>query len=221
MRLLIACLALSVLAACGRGVPPGAQVVVAGDSVMAWNRVEGGSVADRLAQELGIAVGDVSLPYAQVMGRAGALNIASQVRGLDAPWVVLDGGANDLGIGCSQTGSADVLDRLIAPDGLSGAIPEMVGGLTAGGGRVLWADYYISPRFVGTACAEVYALLETRLERMAAADPNVVLVDMEDVMPATDRSLFARDRIHPSQAGSARIATLIAQRLKAEDPDLR
>ena len=42
--------------------------VVAGDSVMAWNRSSGASVADQLEARLGEPVGDVSLPLAQVRG---------------------------------------------------------------------------------------------------------------------------------------------------------
>ncbi len=220
MRLLIALCLLALAAACGRGVPSGAQIVVAGDSVMAWNRVQGGSVADGLAQRLGAEVGDVSLPYASVMGTTGpgALDISAQVKGLAPRWVVMNGGANDLGVGCSGAETGAILDRLISTDGREGAIPVMVAGLRARGARVLWADYYTAPAFAGTPCGQIYDLMGARAARMAAADPGILLVDMGDVIAPGDPALFARDGIHPSPAGSARIAALIAEALRATDP---
>ncbi|MBS0125506.1 SGNH/GDSL hydrolase family protein [Thetidibacter halocola] len=219
MRAWIGVLMLVLLAACGRGVPQDARIVVAGDSVMAWNRVQGGSVAHVLSQTLGEPVGDVSLPFARVTGgRTGALDITQQVEGLQAEWVVLNGGANDLRAACSCTGCDAMLNRLIASDGRTGAIPAMVGDLRARGAKVLWADYYTSPRFAGTACVGPYDTLKARLARLAALDPGVVLVDMGDVIPSSDLSLFDGDRLHPSAKGSARIAALIAGRLRQADP---
>ncbi|KUF10279.1 SGNH/GDSL hydrolase family protein [Pseudoponticoccus marisrubri] len=218
MRWLVPVLFL-VLSACGRGVPGDAPVVVAGDSVMAWNRVQGGSVADGLERLLEVQAGDVSLPLARVMDGRGALNIPNQLEGVDAPWVVLNGGANDLGVGCTGGNSRAILDRLIAQDGRSGAIPQMVAEQRARGSRVVWVDYYTSPRYAGTSCVPIYDEMEDRLRRMAEADPGVTLVDMGDVLPSSDLSLFASDRIHPSAAGSARIAQLVAAHLRDVDPE--
>lgn len=206
------------LGACGRGVPEDARIVVAGDSVMAWNRLEGGSVADHLSAALAEPVGDLSLPYARVTAGRGALNIATQVRGLNAPWVVLNGGANDLGVNCARGGA---LESLVSADGQSGAIPEMLRGLTARGSRVIWADYYTSPQFAGTPCAALYQTMQARLSRMATALPGVTLVDMGRVLPASERALFAGDGIHPAPEGSRRIAALVAEALRAADPALR
>ncbi|EAQ04851.1 GDSL-like lipase/acylhydrolase, putative [Pseudooceanicola batsensis HTCC2597] len=211
--LLTLALALSLLAACGRGVPQDARIVVAGDSVMAWNRSAGASVADRLEARLGEPVGDVSLPLAQVTGGRGPLNIPAQLDGVRAPWVVLNGGANDLS-GCDCARCEPVLDRLISDDGRRGANPALVTDLRARGSRVVWADYYTSPRYAGTACEAPYRVLETRLARMAASDPGVTLVDMDRVFSPDDLSLFASDRTHPSRKGSARMADTIAPLLR-------
>ncbi len=212
MRLFVL-LSLLLLTACGRGVPDGARVVVAGDSVMAWNRSAGASVADVLAARLGSPVGDVSLPLAEVMGGVGPLNIPNQLDGVRAEWIVLDGGANDLSTGCDCTDCGAVLDRLVSQDGRLGAIPALVSDLRGTGARVIWADYYTSPRYAGTACAGTYRQLEMRLGRMAALDPGVRLVDMDDVFDPGDLSLFAGDRLHPSKKGSARIADLVLREI--------
>lgn len=214
MRLLAALLILT-LAACGRGVPENARIVVAGDSVMAWNRAGGGSVADRLGALLDEPVGDVSLPYASITGSTGpgALSIARQTSALSPDWVVMNGGANDLRAGCGCNDCGAVLDRLISADGRTGAIPGIVAELRAKGTKVLWADYYTSPIYAGTACTAPYDTLKARVSRLAAADPGVELVEMGGVMPSGDASLFAPDRLHPSREGSARIARLVADRL--------
>lgn len=207
--------ALVAFGACGRGVPEGARVVVAGDSVMAWNRIDGQSVADVLSARLGQSVGDVSLPLAQVTGGRGALNIPNQLRGVNADWIVLNGGANDLGVGCDCTDCDAVVDGLIGPDGQTGAIPALVKSLRAKGSRVVWADYYTSPRYAGTACTGPYQTMEDRLYLMAAADDGISVVDMEDVLSPDQTDLFDADRLHPSPAGSKRIGNLIADQIPA------
>lgn len=212
---LIALLLLLTFAACGRGVPENARIVVAGDSVMAWNRVQGASVADRLGALLEEPVGDVSLPYASVTGTTGpgALDIARQTSALSPEWVVMNGGANDLRAGCGCNDCGAVLDRLISADGRSGAIPGILADLRAKGTKVLWVDYYTSPIYAGTACTAPYDTLKVRVSRLAAIDSGVEMVDMGDVMPASDPTLFAGDRLHPSPKGSARIAALLARNL--------
>lgn len=207
-------LALCLLAACGRTVPEDARIVVAGDSVMAWNRNKGASVADALRARLKEPVGDVSLSLAQVAGGRGAFNIPTQLEGVRVEWVVLNGGANDLSGNCDCSDCGPVLDRLISDDGLQGAIPALVADLRGRGAQVIWADYYTAPRYAGTTCEAPYQVLEDRIGRMADADVGVTLVDMDDVFFAGDLSLFASDGIHPSEKGSARIASLIAPQLE-------
>lgn len=211
-RLII--LILCLLAACGRGVPDEARIVVAGDSVMSWNRSKGASVAGGLQARLGEPVGDVSLTSAQVKGGRGPLNIPAQLSGVRAEWVVLNGGANDLSRNCDCSDCGPMLDRLISDDGRQGAIPALVADLRSRGSRVIWADYYTSPRYAGTACEKPYQILEDRLSQMADADAGVMLVDMDDVFRPDDLSLFASDRTHPSEKGSARIAWLVAPLLE-------
>ena len=60
-------------------------------------------------------------------------------------------------------------------------------------------------------------VLEDRVGRMADADAGVTLVDMDDVFSPDDLSLFAPDRIHPSEIGSARIARLITLKLERRE----
>ena len=208
--------AFCLIAACGRTVPHDARIVIAGDSVLAWNRSAEGSVSDVLQKLVKEPVGDVSLPLAQVAGGFGPLNIPRQLDGVRAQWVVVNGGANDLGINCDCSDCGAILDRLISDDGRQGAIPLLVADLRGQGARVVWADYYTSPRYAGTACEEPYQVLEGRLGRMADADSGVTLVDMDDVFSPDDLSLFDADKTHPSAKGSARIAKLVADAILPE-----
>nr|WP_096707651.1 SGNH/GDSL hydrolase family protein [Phaeobacter gallaeciensis] len=204
-------LSILLLCACGRSVPDEARIVVAGDSIMAWNRSGGGAVADELERRLREPVGDVSLSFARLIGGGGALNIPSQLNGVAADWVVLNGGANDLsGSGCGCRVCDNVLDRLISESGTRGAIPELVAELRRRGSGVVWLDYYTAPRYAGTTCVAPYRILERRLDRMAAADQGVTVLDLDSVFRPDDLSLFSRDRVHPSRRGSGRIADLVA-----------
>lgn len=208
MRILILPLIL-LLAACTAEVPRNARIIVAGDSVMAWNGSDQ-NVAAQLQRILDEAVGDVSLSLAQVDGGIGPLNIPEQIDGYAPEWVVLNGGANDLSRNCGCSDCASVLDRLVSPDGTSGAIPDLVAGLRAKGSKVAWVDYYTAPRYAGTTCEAPYDMLETRLLRMAARDTGVTLVDLDRTFRSDDLSLFASDRMHPSAKGSALIAQTVA-----------
>nr|WP_116084669.1 SGNH/GDSL hydrolase family protein [Tropicimonas sp. IMCC34011] len=203
-------LPLLLLAACGRGVPDGARIVVAGDSVMAWNRDQDASVADKLSARLGEPVGDLSMPGARMLGGVGPFNIPFQLDGVTAEWIVLDGGANDLRGTCDCSDCGPVLDQLISEDGIKGAIPALVSDLRRRGSRVVWADYYTTPLYAGTACEAPYRVLEARVQRMADADAGVDLADMDDVFRSDDLSLFDDDRTHPSLRGSSLIADLVA-----------
>ncbi|AFO89169.1 SGNH/GDSL hydrolase family protein [Phaeobacter inhibens] len=204
-------LGILLLCACGRSVPDEARIVVAGDSIMAWNRSGGDSVADGLERRLREPVGDVSLSFARLIGGGGALNIPSQLNGVVADWVVLNGGANDLsGSGCGCRVCDSVLDGLISESGTRGAIPELVAELRRRGSRVVWLDYYTSPRYAGTSCVAPYRILKERLDRMAAADQGVIVLDLDSVFQSDDLSLFSRDRVHPSRQGSGCIADLVA-----------
>lgn len=199
------------VAACGRAVPDNARIVIAGDSIMAWNRSQGGAVAQQLEPRLGEQVGDVSLAFARVSGGQGPLNIANQLANVRADWIVLNGGANDLGRACGCSGCLPALRRLVSEDGTRGDIPELVTQLRSRGAKVLWVDYYTAPRFAGTRCDTLYQTFQNRLQRMALADAGVVMLDLDTVFDPDDLRLFDRDRVHPSLAGSRKIAQEIAR----------
>lgn len=191
-----------------------ASVLLMGDSVLAWNRGQGASVADVVEAETGRAVQDVSVPGARM--RQGGLraslgfSIPDQYRAGDWDAVIVNGGANDLlgACGCRQCDA--VLDRLVTQD-----YPALLDRL--GDTEVIIVAYYGQVRGGGGSfdgCGDELAELERRLRSLAASRSNVTQVSVRDVI-AGDPANYDADRVHPSPAGSRAIGGLVARALVA------
>ena len=220
MRLLLALLGLLTLFGCGERIPEagGARVLMLGDSMLAANKTVGAGVADALEARLGTEVVDRSVPAARYfyplpLSGAAGMEIPAQYR--PGPWevVVMNGGGNDLLLGCACAFCAGTLDRLISEDGRRGRIPGFVSDLRQQGARVVYAGYLRNP---GTAtpiraCRPLGDELDRRIARLAELDAGIVFVPMADLVPEGDASFHALDRIHPSVKGSAAIADRLAE----------
>ncbi|MFN3721875.1 MAG: SGNH/GDSL hydrolase family protein [Paracoccaceae bacterium] len=224
IRITLALLALALLFGCGEPVSQGAgaRVLLIGDSMFANNRANNKAVADVLEAELGAAVLDRSVFAARyfhalpISGAAG-LRLTSQYREGDWDWVVMNGGGNDLLLGCGCSLCHGVLNRLVTPDGRGGAIPAYVSRIRAGGARVVYAGYLRNPG-MGTPikhCGPAGNELDRRLTLMAGFDAGVTFVPMADLVPYRDASFHAIDRIHPSFKGSQGIARRLAAVIKS------
>ena len=123
----IALLFFLALAACAGPAPRAGDILVIGDSVMAWNAPRGASIPQVMAARLGREVTSRAVSGAQFANDSGlasavGFDIRAQYPGGRWNWVVLDGGANDLGFGDCRCGACGAeVDRLIAPDGHSRA----------------------------------------------------------------------------------------------------
>ena len=214
IRRAVLALLLLALAACGGADRPGAaRVLVMGDSVMAWNGWTGRAVADALEDRLSRPVADLSVAGARLLTG----EIAAQYPGGDRDWVVLNGGANDFSGSCGCDGCGGVLDRLIGADGQGGALGQLIGRIRADGARVVYVGYYRAPprRAFFRGCEDEFDALDARVMRLAARDPGVVFVSAKTVFDPSDPSLYALDRVHPSAAGSSRMAGLAARAIAA------
>lgn len=211
--------ALMALAGCGE-IPTredGSRILAMGDSLLAWHAPTGHAVSDRLEHYLGEPVIDRSvigarmiyhLPVSGAMG----MSIPQQYRPRAWDWVVLNGGGNDLWLGCGCMVCDHRLDKMITEDGQGGEIPHLVRRMREMGSRVLFVGYLRSPGFGSPIehCRNEGAAFDARLARMAAADPGVEFLSLADLVPRGDKSYHALDRIHPSRKGSAAIAARIA-----------
>jgi acyl-CoA thioesterase I len=124
----------------------------------------------------------------------------------------MNGGANDLASSCGCTGCEEEIDLLISPDGTTGAIPDLVAMARQQQAKVLWVGYYETPTSSSfSGCRPGLVEVERRIAAYAQAREGVFFIDSEDVFTPANPGLFARDRTHPSAAGSAVIGRFIAQ----------
>jgi acyl-CoA thioesterase I len=216
-------LALFLLLGCGETVDgkTDARILLLGDSMMASNRGSGQSVANVIEAELGEEVIDRSVMGARyfyalpISGKAG-LRLTEQYRQGNWDWVVLNGGGNDLLLGCGCGKCDAILDRLVSKDGRSGAIPKFVAQIRKGGAKVIYAGYLRSPGSSTPikACRAAGNELDSRLAKMARSYAGVTVLPMSNLVPNGDGSFHQPDLIHPSAKGSRGIGARIARVLK-------
>ncbi|WP_235857895.1 SGNH/GDSL hydrolase family protein [Marimonas lutisalis] len=220
LRALIAAIAfLALPAAVQASDQPGPRILVIGDSLLASHRISERNVGSRLARYLRAQVDDhavagarmiYNLPLTGAMG----LSIPRQYRKGDWDWVVMNGGGNDLWLGCGCHACDHKLDRLIAENGRRGSIPSLVQKIRrSSGARILIVGYLRSPGFSSPieSCKDEGDELEARIARLAEIDPNVHFHSLTDLVPEGDLSFHAVDRIHPSLKASDAIARRLAQ----------
>ena len=225
LRMAAGLMAVALLFGCGEPVPEGggARILLLGDSMMAANRGAGRGVADVIEAALGQEVIDrsvVAARYFHVLPLSGAagLRLTAQYRPGPWDWVVLNGGGNDLLFGCGCGPCGGVLDRLVAKDGRSGAIPSFVARIRQSGAKVIYVGYLRNPGMATPIkhCGPAGNELDRRLTVMAGFDAGVSFVPMADLVPYGDPGFHQFDRIHPSAKGSAGIGQRIAARIRAE-----
>lgn len=223
MRLhMLALCALLSLTACGL-LPqkPGGDILVIGDSVMAWNGFSDADVGHVIGDELNREVVNRAALGAQI-DASGArsllgLNIPAQLSSGPWNWVVMNGGANDLGGSCEGGNRAAVIDGLMSADGTVGKISDLIARARAQGAQVLWMGYYQAPNSTSfKGCRPVLVELERRIAVHAAANQGVYFVDAEDAFDPSDATLFASDKTHPSAKGSAVLGRFLARTIAQE-----
>ena len=223
-RLCLFVFSLVTLSSCGERMPRGevSRIMVMGDSLMAWNGGTSRAISNVMERELETQVVDRSVSAARMIynlpltGAAG-LSIPKQYLEGDWDWVVLNGGGNDLWLGCGCFACKRKMNRLVAPDGNSGTIPGLIAKLRARGAKVIYTGYLRSPGRGSPIeyCKDEGQELDRRMAQAAARDEGVFFLSLADLVPYGDRSYHALDMIHPSVKGSdaigRRISALIAQ----------
>eukprot|EP00919_Chromeraceae_sp_WS-2016_P041485 GHVR01098889.1.p1 GENE.GHVR01098889.1~~GHVR01098889.1.p1 ORF type:complete len:238 (-),score=52.63 GHVR01098889.1:39-752(-) len=211
------------LSACTDRTPKGGgDILVIGDSVMAWNGSNDQAIPDAMATALDRDVISKAVPGAQFSNDSTLLSavgfdIQDQYPGGRWNWIIVNGGANDLGFNdCKCGASTPVVDTLIGADAASGEVPAFLSRLRSSGAQVMWMGYYAGNgkgSFEG--CRDDLVLLERRIARFAAQTPGVTFLDSELVIDRNDPSLFASDNTHPSPKASALIGAYLAKGISA------
>lgn len=200
----------------------GPRILAMGDSAMAWHNFSGRSIPDTVARELNEdvsnnAIGGARVIYKLPISGAAGMKIANQYRKGDWDWILVNGGGNDLWLGCGCMACENKMNRMISADGRKGAIPHMLDSLRKTGAQVVYVGYLRSPGAWSPIehCRDEGDELEARVSRLADILPDVHFVSVADMVPHGDRSYHGVDMIHPSVKASTeigqRVATLIKQ----------
>tara|TARA_R110002072_G_scaffold108642_1_gene235528 strand:- start:2574 stop:3257 length:684 start_codon:yes stop_codon:yes gene_type:complete len=216
MRLLIRLCA--ALALCAMLTAPAAaerpmRVLVMGDSFMTSNRFARKSFSHVLSSLLQTnvkskaVIGARHLYALPITGSLG-MNISKQYIPGKWDYVVMNGGGNDLWLGCGCGKCTRKMEKLISSDGRKGAIPRSVARARRDGAKVIYVGYLRSPGRGSPieACKPLGDKLEARISNLAALDSGITFVSLADMVPYGDASFHALDMIHPSAKGSAAAA---------------
>ena len=191
--------------------PPKGLVI--GDSLFAWNRLANGAVSDSIALQTGAEVVDRS----RVAGFVLTGGIERQFMAGDWDWVVMNGGGNDLWLGCGCRACEASLTTMISQDGKSGRIPDLVTQILATGARVAYVGYLRSPEIMTPIehCKKDGDELESRIRKLASTTSRTHFISLEDLVPPRGQGYFSFDLIHPSRMSSfligRRVSELIAK----------
>lgn len=206
------------------GGPAAPRILAMGDSLMAWHGMSQRSIAHVIGRELGEpvvnrSVGGARIIYKLPLSGAMGLKIANQYKKGDWDWVVLNGGGNDLWLGCGCVACDKKMNRLISPDGRKGEIPRLVDTLHKADINVVYVGYLRSPG-VGSIideCRDEGNELETRIEKLANILDGVYFLSLADLVPYGDRSYHGADMIHPSVKASAAIGKAVSNIIRSAE----
>lgn len=213
MRLLFA-LVLST-ACSGQKVTTGLQAV--GDSIFDWNDNDA-SIPALTAANLGVPVQNNAISGTTITDIGDP--IFEQYESGTWDWVLVDGGGNDLNDGC-ECGQCDaLLTEIVAADGSTGAMAELVEQIVDDGHDVALMGYYEMPpdaEFGFDRCNDELEVLLSRYESLAARFDTVTFIDVREVVSPTDTpEAYDEDNVHPSVEGGAMIAEHLAAVLSAQ-----
>ena len=192
------------------------KILAIGDSLMASHAITGRAIADQVENLSGVPVTDRSVLGARMIyklpisGRLG-LSIPAQLRAGDWDYVLMNGGGNDLWLGCGCARCTRKLDRLISQNGTTGEIPKLMARIRQSGAAVIYVGYLRSPGIVTPIenCKDEGDILEARIAALADRVDGVYYLSNQDLVPNGDLSYLALDRIHPSLKASKAIAARI------------
>ena len=202
----------------------GPRILAMGDSLMAWHGVAGRSIPHTISDELGVpvvnrSIGGARILYGLPITGAMGMKITNQYVEGEWDWVVVNGGGNDLWLGCGCTACDRKIERMISKDGKKGAVPQLVQKLRKGGAQVVYLGYLRSPG-VGSpidSCRPAGDEFEARIKALAGLDRGVHFLSIADLVPHGDRSYHGIDMIHPSRKGSREIGKRVASVIREHD----
>ncbi|MEJ8560807.1 SGNH/GDSL hydrolase family protein [Yoonia sp. GPGPB17] len=203
------------LFACNDENSPEADILAIGDSIIWWNIDAEQSVADVIAGERDLDVINAAIPGAEFL--ADQDSIPQQYQPGRWEWVVMDGGANDLGDVCGTPRAQPVLDQLIDADLQGGAMPRFFDSVRSDGPQIIVMGYYMAPIVGGefAGCEADFTTLNDRLAAYAARTTGVYYAPADAVIDPTNNGHYDPDLIHPSPLGSRLIGLQMADIIRS------
>lgn len=203
-----------------------ARILVMGDSLLASHSITGRAVANSVERSLQEQVINRSVLGARILynlpiSGALGLKIAKQHTAGEWDWIILNGGGNDVWLGCGCKRCDRKINRLISKSGASGGIPSLVARLRSTGARIVYVGYLRSPGFNSPIehCKDEGDELESRISAMADRDDGIYFLSLRELVPYGDLSYHAMDRIHPSLKASRAIGQLAADIIRRNEPE--
>ncbi|SDW66968.1 Lysophospholipase L1 [Ruegeria halocynthiae] len=200
---------------------PDAKVIAVGDSLMAWNGTSGNSIPDVVERSIGEPVLDRSASAAWLQtgfDADGAPDSGVQAQFVPGEWdwAIVNGGGNDLMLGCACMRCSGVINTMISKDGQYGQVPDFLRRIRDGGTQVIYVGYLRSPDLITPIehCKGEGDEFEARIKRLAQKEAGITFVSVQDVAQPGDPSYFSFDLIHPSRKSSRIIGERIAQVIK-------
>ena len=203
----------------GGGGPTTGEVVLIGDSMLAWNRGEGGAIGHVIAAETGLNVADRSISGTRMLDGDDAIpgqlvaNSSGKWR-----WLVMDGGGNDVNDTCACGDCGAVMDQLLSADGSKGAFVDLLDGKATLFDKAIVVGY---PTPAANAqhgfdrCHEELKVLRQRWVKLASLRANVWFVNGADAFGPSQTSMYDPDGVHPSIAGSEALGKLVSGTISA------
>ena len=194
------------------------KILTVGDSLLAAHKVSKNAISNHVAKGTNAQITDRSVLGARMIyklpitGSMG-LSIPMQFRKGDWDWVIMNGGGNDLWLGCG-CGSCDrKMNKLISANGKSGEIPKLAKTALKTGAKVIVVGYLRSPGMGSPieSCKDEGDELDRRVAKMAAMYKNIYFLSNADLVPHGDRSYFGLDMIHPSIKASRAIGERVSK----------
>jgi len=200
--------------------PSAPRIIAIGDSLMSWNGLLRQSIPDLISRTLGEPVYNQTMPgarFGKAQGNGISIgNIAIKQANQQA-WeiAVMNGGGNDLWMGCGCGQCQKQLDQLITPDATQGAVVRMAQHVINNGTDIIYLGYLRTPGVNSPieACANVGDQFEQRLMKLERQLDGFSFISLKQVVPHGSLAYHSFDRIHPSTLGSAEIAKLAVQEI--------
>ena len=191
----------------------GSAILAIGDSMLAWNREEGASIPEVIGEELDLEVNNVAVSGAYISADEEDMHIPNQYAAGDWPWVVMDGGGNDLMDECGCGDCDENLNTILSEDGDAGELFDLVQQITDDGSRVALIGYFSMPQQAEefSNCNDELAVLVERATRMSENIDGMIFFDSRQIVSYEETPYaYDEDYVHPSIEGSELVGVEVA-----------